>query len=576
MMKKEVNKNISYAQLFINQLVELGVKFACISPGSRSTPLTLAAANNKKLKKYVIADERSSGFFALGLAKSSDSPVLIITTSGTAAAELYPAIIEAYYSRVPLIVCTADRPVKLRNSGANQTINQKYLYANHIRFLKDARLPSLTLSRLKKLKSLSYTAFIISSEQDKGPVHINFPFEKPFEPSIKTGSINKKDLETLHNWKPKLSFGKKNSTQIKVVIPKEIEKADKILITVGPGKFSKEFIEKIKRISNKFSIPVFADALSGLRFNHSKNFFINYDAFLRSENLFKKLRPGIVIHFGRSLTSTVLEEFIGKANLRIIVNEFKDNFNPSLSTSKIIKCEPTNFLINLERLKIKIDQNWLNEIKRIDNKTEAVKHKFFISSGKLSEPKVIFELFRLLPEKTNLFIGNSTPVRDVEFFASSFNKKLNLFFNRGASGIDGITSSALGVAAQSKLPIYLLTGDLSFYHDLNSLWLCKNYKIPLKIILINNNGGGLFNFLPIKKEEIDFKQYFQTPLDLDIKKIAAAFGIKYNQVNSVKDFSSAIKRYKTDVVILEIKTNAEESVQLRKRYWQSAKNYVEN
>ena len=175
MKKTEVNKNIFYAQLFIDQLVELGVKYACISPGSRSTPLTLAAANNKKIKKYVIVDERSSGFFALGLAKSADSPVLIITTSGTAAAELYPAIIEAYYSRVPLIICTADRPAKLRNSGANQTIDQDNLYANHTRFYQDAGLPSLTLARLKKLKSLSHTAFFIASEQNKGPVHINFP-----------------------------------------------------------------------------------------------------------------------------------------------------------------------------------------------------------------------------------------------------------------------------------------------------------------------------------------------------------------------------------------------------------------
>ena len=197
-MQIKINRNFIWSNIIVDQLAECGVKYACISPGSRSTPITYSVSLNKKIKSFVHVDERVSGFFALGLAKKSNSPVMIITTSGTATAELYPAIIEAYQNRVPLIICTADRPSYLRNTGTNQTINQENIYKNHIRFFYDTGLPKLDSTSIKKLKSTVLKAFSISDKTDRGPVHLNLPFEKPLEPDSYTDSIEENILlETL-------------------------------------------------------------------------------------------------------------------------------------------------------------------------------------------------------------------------------------------------------------------------------------------------------------------------------------------------------------------------------------------
>ncbi len=193
-MKIKVNRNILWAEAFVNELSSLGVKYASLSPGSRNTPLTLAFANNKKIKSYLHIDERSSGFFALGMAKSSGTPVAVVCTSGTATAELYPAIVEAYQQRVPLIICTADRPPELRDLGANQTINQTDMYKNHIRWFADPGLPVISDSRILRLKSIARNAVFISTVGSRGPVHINFPFKKPFEPKSYTDQISKELL----------------------------------------------------------------------------------------------------------------------------------------------------------------------------------------------------------------------------------------------------------------------------------------------------------------------------------------------------------------------------------------------
>lgn len=570
-MKIKVNKNIFWTNLLTDFFVKAGIKYACISPGSRSTPLTFSIASEKKIKSFPIVDERSSAFFALGLAKASDSPVVIVTTSGTATAELYPAIIEAYQSRVSLFICTADRPSFLRNTGSNQTINQKNIYKNHIRYFAELPLPSTDKKNIKTLLNKAAESFFIANYYDKGPVHLNLQFEKPFEPDSVTDEVNDDLISFAYEYIEKLLIGNaKVETK-----PIENFSCEQIsLITVGAGKTDKEFVKLIDKLSSKYNIPVFADVNSGLRFsrNRIKNLISNYEAIFRNSSLSNKVKLETVLHFGRNLTSQTLEDFIVKSKAkRIVVNEFGDRFD-STKKAQIIKAEPKEFLNKIFHSGLKkSSEEILSSLKVFDKKFESIKQKIFRSS--LNEVNVILELLEKIPSGSNLFAGNSLPVRDLDFFSSVNEKEIKVYQNRGASGIDGIISSALGVALASKRETYLVIGDLSFYYDLNSLLLAQQFDIALKIILINNNGGAIFNYLPISRYKEIFSKYFLTPVKYDIKKISEAFGVHYKLVKSLSEYKKALSGAKktNSCLILEVKTDSLFTKQLKDKFWNLSK-----
>jgi 2-succinyl-5-enolpyruvyl-6-hydroxy-3-cyclohexene-1-carboxylate synthase len=581
----KINRNYFWANIFFDQLAECGVKYACISPGSRSTPLTYALSQNKKIKSYVIIDERTSGFFALGISKQTNSPVVLVTTSGTAAAELYPAVIEAYQNRVPLIICTADRPAYLQNTGANQTINQDHLYNNHVRIFYDSGLPNINLKKIKNLKDAAKNAFDICSDQNIGPVHINFPFEKPLEPNSFTDEIEEKIIleslpdELTTNFKHQIKSIEQKSIKI---ISDLLRKNNSGLIVIGPGNFSDSFFLNLETLSVKFSLPVFADASSGLRFKSSSlsNLISNYDALLRSESFSKFYSPKFVLHFGRALTSSKLEEYFSVINpKRFTVNKFGDSHNPSRKF-KVIKANEELFLENLIK-SIDGKQNdfspQLKNLKIFNSEIEKIKTNIFSISKKINETGLLLNIIDSIPPNSNLMIGNSLPIRDLDFFSSAVNKNINVFQNRGASGIDGITSTALGICAQSKNPTYLLTGDLSFYYDINSLLIAKQYSIPLITILINNNGGAIFKFLPIAEYKNVFDKYFLTSTNLSFKMLTEAFEIDYKELKSQLDILNHIKvsSVRKKPVVFELKTNADYSLSLRKKYWKKSNMLVE-
>ncbi|MEP0860251.1 MAG: 2-succinyl-5-enolpyruvyl-6-hydroxy-3-cyclohexene-1-carboxylic-acid synthase [Ignavibacterium sp.] len=573
-MKIKVNRNILWATLFTDFLVKSGVKYACISPGSRSTPLTFAIASEKKIKSFPVVDERTSGFLALGIAKATNSPVVIVTTSGTATAELYPAIIEAYQSRVPLIVCTADRPAYLRNTGSNQTINQNNIYKNHIRFFTELPLPFPDKKNLKLLLTSAYDAISTSIFLDKGPVHLNFQFEKPFEPDSNTDSVDESLLEFADSFSESLLSGKTLSINNR---KSEIKFRSIDLITVGAGLFDKRFIQLLNKLSAKLNIPIFADANSGLRFSKKEipNLISNYEALVRRKDLKKFFLPETVIHFGRNLTSQNLEDFIVQSKAkRILVNEHGDRFDSS-KKAKIIKSQPESFIEELLNKKLeKSSSDILNYLRDFNNKVESVKEEIFENS--LNEVNVILQLLELIPEDSNLFIGNSLPVRDLDFFAPIKNKKINVFQNRGASGIDGIISTAIGVALASGKLTYLVIGDLSFYYDLNALLLTKQFAIPIKIILINNNGGRIFNYLPISKQKEIFQKYFVTPINLDFKKISESFGVSYELIKSLNEYKKLIvnSNKSNSCLILEVKTDSLFTKSLKEKFWNATKKFL--
>ena len=585
-MKIKVNRNILWSKIFIDQLAALGVQDACISPGSRSTPLTYVLSKNRKIKSFINIDERSSAFFALGLAKATGKPVLVVTTSGTAVAELYPAIIEAYQQRTPLIICTADRPPELLRTGANQTINQHNIFRNHIRWFRDLGSPSINETGFHHLQKIAIKSYQISLTEERGPVHLNFPFRKPLEPFSYTDEVSRKIYRLIpQKYVNKKTMRSSNDSEIIRITRRlidELIKSDKGVIIAGPMEFDRELNNGIKKLSALLKYPVFADGLSQLRFNNNKKdktILSNFDSILKSEKFIRRHDPDIILQFGRTPTSSGLESFLEETNAnRYIINSYGDKFDPTRNAKAILAIEPKYFCSYLtsklkEKKFIRHKSGWLKEFIYAEEIIEKIKARIIEKAKFPNEVSIILEIFSRIPSGSNIFIGNSLPVRDLDNFLGNTSKRLIIHFNRGASGIDGVTSTALGITARKK-PTVLITGDLSFLHDLSALAISAKYSIPLTIILINNNGGGIFESLPIANRVKNFNEFFITPHNLEIASIVRSFGINYQLITTKTKLRLQLKNSLNKKVpsVLEIQTNAARSVELRNKYFSEVKN----
>ncbi|KAB2837925.1 MAG: hypothetical protein F9K45_12010 [Melioribacteraceae bacterium] len=353
------------------------------------------------------------------------------------------------------------------------------------------------------------------------------------------------------------------------------------MIFCGPGEYEKTFYNLLNRFSAAASFPVFADASSSARFPNNKNVITNYNSFFGSEKFINNFDPELILQFGAAPTTKFsLEFFENSKAAKILINEFGDLLDPSKTSSIILKAKPETFLsLFLKKNKLSKRENaYLNSIKIINNWINDFRKSKIEKSQFPFEGKIISEILSLIPSGSNLFISNSLPVRDLDYFAESSNKNIKVFSNRGASGIDGINSTALGIAASSKRKTILITGDLAFYHDLNGLLTAKNYKIPLIIILINNNGGSIFESLPIAKHKNIFNEYFKTPHQLDFKKFVEGYKGNFVNIknwNSLKaEFVKALKQKKFSV--LHFKTDSTKSHSVRKEFREEAVNITNN
>ncbi len=572
-MKKSINRNFFWADLFVNQLGKFGIKHVCISPGSRNTPLTLAFAQNKKFKKYIHVDERSSGFFALGIAKVNKSPVVLVTTSGTAVAELFPAIIEAEIQRLPLIICTADRPAYLRNTGANQTINQENIYSNHIKYFADFGLPDLSVNKLHSFTKKVCYGISIAISINPGPVHFNFPFKKPLEPKSFTDKVSFTGSDFL---KSPNNINKSDSIKVSSIrkLISFFNKSQKPVIHLAWDIFDANFYNKLLKFSNKNKIPILVDGTSELRFYKGENNLIitNHSGFI--DNV--KNKPDLILQFGNTPTSQKMLKFIEETNAkRFLINQYGDIKDPSKRKGEFLKVDP---IVLLEKLNEDIIANyseWSKYILTIEALCEKQKDKIISKSQFGLEPRIVKETLKFVPDKSNIFISNSMPIRDFDYFASKKKSVFKIFSNRGASGIDGIISTASGIASQSKNKTYLILGDLAFYHNISALSTLKELNIPLKIILINNNGGGIFISLPVVDEK-NFDKYFMTPQYLNFSKIVKAFGGNYYNPKSWSSFNKSLVKTKYDkqFSVIEVNTDAKKSVELRKKYWTEIKHQI--
>jgi 2-succinyl-5-enolpyruvyl-6-hydroxy-3-cyclohexene-1-carboxylate synthase len=565
----------SYVAAFVDELASVKVKDVVISPGSRSTPLAILMAEHPDIHVHLNIDERSAGFFALGIAKAKKRPVALVCTSGTAAANYYPAIVEAYQSRVPLVVITADRPHELRDVGAPQVINQIHLYGQYAKWFVELAIPENTADMLRYIRTTAARAVSTSVTAPQGPVHLNFPLREPLVPNL-----SQEDL-----W----SAGKRSKpAHIEVhsgelvcppavleEVAMRVQQYERGIIVCGDYD-DEEFAGAVVQLAEKLNYPILADPLSQLRSGkHSKQRVITaYDTFLKNEPLVPELKPDIVIRFGAMPVSKPLLLFLKQYEPKemIVVDGGGGWREPTLSATDMIQCEEKHFCRELCRLtgdSIRPSSDWLNKWRFVNEKTTELL-KRLMDDEAISEGKVVTELAALLPDPSTLFVGNSMPIRDVDTFFSANEKSIRILANRGANGIDGVVSSALGVST-NDVPTVLLIGDLSFYHDLNGLLAAKMNELDLTIILVNNNGGGIFSFLPQSKEEKHFELLFGTPIDIEFEKVVEMYGGHFQSITTWDEFRQAVTHSftKKGLKVIEVKTSRDENVMLHRELWKS-------
>ncbi|RSD27860.1 2-succinyl-5-enolpyruvyl-6-hydroxy-3-cyclohexene-1-carboxylic-acid synthase [Mesobacillus subterraneus] len=561
----------SYIAAFVAEMAKTGVKDVVISPGSRSTPMALVMAEHPDLRIHIQIDERSASFFALGIAKATRRPVALLCTSGTAAANYYPAVIEASISRIPLIILTADRPHELRDVGAPQAIDQIHLYGKNVKWFVEMAPPERTEDMIRYARTVCGRAAATASSYPQGPVHLNFPFREPLIPIMDEGifelterSGGYVDIQNGH-----LSL----SDDMFEEIAQDLSSYKKGIIVCGQLNSSR-FADEVIALAGKLKFPIIADPLSQLRSGeHDGHFIIDaYDAFLRNEDAKVKLKPDVIIRFGAMPISKALTIFIKEnRNARqFVVDSGAGWREPTMSASNMLYCDEAVFcqkvgsyadqVIGTEYL-----DSWLsvNEL--------AKDHLSRISEvDELSEGKLFHKLVGMLPDGATLFVGNSMPIRDLDSFFLFNKKNIKVMANRGANGIDGIVSTALGVASVSQ-PCYLVLGDLTFYHDLNGLLAAKLYNLNIHIIVINNNGGGIFSFLPQANEPKHFEKLFGTPLDLDFRHAVEMYNGKYDLIKDWTHFSAVFMENKSvdGLKVMEIQTKRDENLKEHRDLWKS-------
>jgi 2-succinyl-5-enolpyruvyl-6-hydroxy-3-cyclohexene-1-carboxylate synthase len=571
-----------YVRALLASLYQGGVRHVVIAPGSRNTPLTAAlTAAGSPFRTWLHLDERSGGYFALGLARQLGEPVAVACTSGTAAANFLPAAVEARLSRVPLVFLTADRPPEARDVGASQTVDQVGLFGTHVKWAAD--LPVADASALDELTryaaSAGARAAAVAGEAPAGPVHLNIPFR---EPLIEPGDEPFGEVEhPVARLAPRRDPTPAVVARLAAMLP-----GRQGLIVAGPESFGLP-AEAIARLARALGWPVVADPLSGLRAGtHDRSLVVETaDVLVREPGFAEAARPEVVVRFGAAMTSKPFNTWLASVPgvHRIVVDPAEPSTSgwrdPDLQADESVGADPGAFA---EALADAVggasddgapgDGGWAalwtaaNAVARtaLRSATQALAEPF--------EGQPVYDLAAALPDGGTLVAGNSMPVRDIDSFFASTERDIRIVGTRGASGIDGVVSTAVGAAAAGRGPVALLIGDLSFLHDLNGLWPLGRYGLDLTVVLVNNNGGGIFSFLPQRQATpARFDEWWGTPHGLDLSHAVALHGGRYALLGAGSEATTvaeALARPGLDV--LELRTNRERNVELHREVWSRA------
>ncbi len=520
------NLNLLAAELLIEELLRCGVDCFCVAPGSRSAPLALAVARRAADKAHVHFDERGAAFFALGHARATGRPAAVITTSGTAVANLLPAVVEASMDGVPLLLLTADRPPELRAAGANQTIEQPGIFGRYIRWQFDLPCPAENFP-LTALLTTADQAVFRSQYPLAGPVHLNCMFREPLGPQ-RVAYPRRALLKPLARWlasaQPFTRYAAPQAAPAAddvASIAKICAGARRGLVIVGrllcrpPSVALKKFLQQL-------GWPVLADIQSQLRGTGLAEVITHADLLLLSPKLRKKFQPDVVLHLGGGYVSRRIADFLRDSapQQHILINPSPARLDPAHQVTCRVVAGVDEFCAALAR---RLPRQTRSNLAAWRRAGAAAGKLLAAQSDKLTEPAIARWLASALPAEHALLLGNSMPIRDANMFAAV----TRVVANRGASGIDGLIATAAGFAAGRGRPVTALIGDLALLHDLNSLALLATGKAPVVLIVINNNGGGIFSFLPVAQSGAAFERFFGTPHNLTFSAAAQQFGLAY-------------------------------------------------
>ena len=569
-----------YIAALVDEFYQLGVRHAVFSPGSRSTTMAMLFKEHEGFETYMNIDERSASFMALGIAKAHKEPTVLVCTSGSAVAHYLPAILEAQYSGIPLIVLSADRPHTLLHVGAPQTVDQHKIFGTAVNYFEELAVPQES-HYYTYPRQVARKAYMKAMDTKKGPVHINVPLFEPLVPELSRnhfeagrssfkvvkpnyssvfGCDNRNNLPHINN-ATDIAHGNDGTKEINDLL----ERYERILILAGP-QIDIDEAETICSFGEALQAPILADPLSNVRgCDTSKVVISTYDALLAGQSLWHELKPDCVIQFGQIVVSKRVQQMVASwDNVEYIeVNPTMDSMNPTGKTTMHMQASIDVFT-NLYGVKN-------------DSPAYLGKWQYLETEGKqqlgtaIEEPscfegRTIRDLQQHISNNAQVLVANSMSIRDFDYFWFSGESTAVLYGNRGVNGIDGTISTALGLATNG-LPTYLVTGDLSLFHDLNGLAVAKMHNLNLTIILHNNDGGGIFEYLPQKGTK-HFDYLFSTSQGLDYSGAAKLYGCGYTKITSPDELSAVLANVssETGVHIIEIPTNREYSRQLHKKY----------
>ena len=587
------NRNTALASAMVEELARCGVTEAALCPGSRSTPLALALLREPQIRVTTIVDERSAGFFALGAAQASAAPVVVVCTSGTAAANLHPAVCEADESGVPLIVLTADRPPELRGIGAGQTIDQLKLYGSAVRWFCEVGTHDADDAGLLHMRSVACRGYALAAGDPRpGPVHLNVAWRDPLGPEPRKGEITATSALALR--------GRGSAPLTEVLAARGQPAADELdrlaelvrhsrggLIVAGripDGGLSSAIVE----FARVCQFPIIAEPTSQLRFGpHDRDLIVDsYDAIARWSTGGagvlptaadyippNPLAPDLVLRFGEMPTSKALRSWLAFLHPRQVIFDPRYGWNePTRAADLIVRVAG-----HLDRVPVELagrlgdhraPDHWLEDWRAADEAaTRAVAAELLNIPGP-TEPHLQLALADAYADGDLVYTASSMPIRDQEAFLPGRPADVRFLANRGANGIDGLISSGIGAALATGRPAWIVTGDLGAFHDTNGLALVREIESPLRIVVANNDGGGIFELLPQAGQigRAEFEAAFGTPLGIEFERLAALHGIPYRRVEKLAELGEAA----AETALIEVPVSRTSTVSLHRRLGDAA------
>jgi 2-succinyl-5-enolpyruvyl-6-hydroxy-3-cyclohexene-1-carboxylate synthase len=547
----------TFAATFVDELAAQGVEYACVSPGSRSAPIAMALQRHPRIKVIIQIDERSGSFFGLGISKATGKPAVLLCTSGTAAAEFHPAVVEASYSRTPLIVITADRPPELQDVGANQAIDQQHLYGTAVRWFFDPGPPVEIPGAARVWRRLAARAV---AEAAGGPVHLNLPFREPLV--APPGQAPSAEGEAGQS----ITRGRMLPTQGQLAnLASALQGARRPLVVAGEMRDGERLAPALMRLG----LPVLAEPGSQLRRAETGGAVEAYEALLRAGWSLQH-GPDLVIRVGATPTSRALNAWLAAASAPTFLIDPEHEWRDQDHIARhVVACDPHALLEALPPVnRVAWRDEWMSAGKKAGAAISAT-----LISTPIHEGHIVRALAARLPDAAQVFVGSSMPIRAADSFWPLSKPQQRFFGNRGASGIDGLVSTGLGVATgRSDIPTVLLLGDLSTYHDMNGLWAIGRHGIKATVVVCDNNGGGVFNFLPQAQHPDVFEEIFATPLGLDFAQVARLYGLVYSPVTDRSGLEPAISDAidKSTPTMVVVRFKRDDSVSGHRLCWEAA------